>query len=373
MRVVSAIASAIVLALCSLLFCCQPAFAEKRIALVIGNSTYDRVPQLQNPVNDATAMAEMFKRAGFDAAMLKLDLRANEMRRALRDFSDEAQDADMAIIYFAGHGLEIQGTNYLIPVDAVLERDADADDEAIPLDRLLNAMAPARQLRLVILDACRDNPFAKSMKRAVVSRWANRGLARIGPGGLARVEPTSPNTLVAFAAKAGSTADDGNTRNSPFTTALVKFLPTPGLDLRKAFGFVRDEVLKVTHNRQEPFIYGSLGGNDVPLVPEPKAPVVDGNAVARDDYELALGINAVAAWDSFIRKSLRLLQRPRQGAARKADGSQGGRERANRGRKGPRRGSRKGGNGARNLRKAEGACGDQGGRGRAACGREKGR
>jgi formylglycine-generating enzyme required for sulfatase activity len=294
--------SALVLALCSVWLCCEPAFAAKRIALVIGNSVYERVPQLQNPVQDATAMSQMFKAAAFDAVTLKLDLKASEMRRALRDFSDDARDADIAIIYFAGHGLEIQGTNYLIPVDAVLERDIDAFDEAVPLDRLLHAMEPARQLRLVILDACRDNPFAKSMKHGSASHLVDRGLARIEQGGLASVGPTSLNTLVAFAAKAGSTAADGDARNSPFTAALIKFLPTPGLDLRKAFGFVRDEVLKVTHNQQEPFIYGSLGGNDVPLVPEPPAPQVAPDTAARDDYELASGINVVATWDSFIRK-----------------------------------------------------------------------
>ena len=293
MRVVSAI----VLVLCSMWLFCQPAFAEKRIALVIGNSAYERVPQLSNPVNDATAMSEMFKRAGFDIVQLKLDLKALEMRRALRDFSDEARDADVAIIYFAGHGIEIQGTNYLIPVDAVLERDIDADDEAIPLDRLLTIVEPARQLRLVILDACRDNPFARKMKHAVASRSVDRGLAK--------VEPVSPNTLIAFAAKAGSTAADGDAKNSPFTTALVKYLPTPGLDLRMAFGYVRDDVLKVTKNRQEPFIYGSLGGNDVSLVPKPPAPpapIVDTTTAARADYELTSQINVVGAWDSFLKK-----------------------------------------------------------------------
>ena len=278
MRVVSAIA----LAFCSLWLCSEPAFAERRIALVIGNSAYERVPQLINPVNDATVMADMFKGAGFDDVQLKLNLKATEMRRTLRDFADDSRTADFAIVYFAGHGLEIQGTNYLVPVDAVLERDVDAYDEAISLDRFLNVIEPARQLRLVILDACRDNPFAKSMKHAIVSRAIDRGLAKI--------ELASPNTLVAFAAKAGSTAADGNSKNSPFTTALVKFLPTPGLDLRKAFGFVRDDVLKNTRNKQEPFIYGSLGGEDVPLVPAPPvvaAPIVDPGTAARDDYELA--------------------------------------------------------------------------------------
>src|SRR6202008_1913463 len=116
----------------------------------------------------------------------------------------------------------------------------------------------AKQLRLVILDACRDNPFAKTMKHSMASRSIGRGLAR--------VEPTSTNTLIAYSAKAGSTAQDGDGRNRPFTTALSQHLTTPGLDVRKAFGFVRDDVLKSTGNRQEPFVYGSLGGNDVALV-----------------------------------------------------------------------------------------------------------
>jgi formylglycine-generating enzyme required for sulfatase activity len=289
------VASATVLALCSMWLCCQPAFAEKRIALVMGNSAYQSVPRLPNPVNDASAMAAMFKSAGFDVVQLKLDLKASDMRRALRDFSDEARDADVAIVYFAGHGIEIQSNNYIVPIDAELERDIDAFDEAIPLDRLLSVIEPAKKLRLIILDACRDNPFGKVTKHVTASRAVARGLAK--------VEPDSPNTLIAFAAKAGSTAADGDaTKNSPFTAALIKYLPTPGLDLRKAFGFVRDDVMKVTRNRQEPFIYGSLGGEDVALVPAPPVPLVDPNAAAKDDYELASQISVVSAWDSFIRK-----------------------------------------------------------------------
>jgi Caspase domain/Domain of unknown function (DUF4189)/Putative peptidoglycan binding domain len=239
----------------------QPAFAEKRVALVMGNSAYQKVSPLANPANDSEAMSAIFRKAGFDVVELKRDLNVSEMRRALRDFSDSVRDADVAIVYYAGHGIEINGNNYLIPVDAVLERDIDAFDEAIPLDRILTVIEPARQLRLVILDACRDNPFNKSMKRMIGTRAIGRGLAK--------VEPESPNTLVAFAAKAGSTASDGESKNSPFTTALVKYLPRPGLDLRKAFGFARDDVLKATNNKQEPFIYGSLGGDDVALVPAP--------------------------------------------------------------------------------------------------------
>src|SRR5213075_2576476 len=166
---------------------------------------------------------------------------------------------DVAVVYYAGHGIELDGTNYLIPVDATLETDTDVLDETLSLDRVLVAVEPARQLRLVILDACRDNPFAKTMKRTIASRAVGRGLAK--------VEPASPNTMIAFAAKAGSTASDGDSQNSPFAAALIKHLPKPGLDLRRAFGFVRDEVLKNTGNKQEPYVYGSLGGDDVPLVP----------------------------------------------------------------------------------------------------------
>ena len=292
----SRIVSIIVLAICSTWLFCQPALAEKRVALVIGNSAYQRVPVLANPAKDSDDVAEMFRKAGLTVVTAKHDLGAVEMRRTLRDFADEVRDADVAIIYYAGHGMEIEGTNYLIPVDALLERDIDAFDEAIPLDRLMSVMEPAKKLRLVILDACRDNPFSKAMKHSVATRAVERGLAKI--------EPNSPNTLVAFAAKAGSTAADGDDKNSPYTAALLRHLPKPGLDLRKAFGFVRDDVLKVTRNRQEPFIYGSLGGEDVALVPAPQQniPPPDPNANARDDYDLAQQINVVSAWNAFINK-----------------------------------------------------------------------
>jgi formylglycine-generating enzyme required for sulfatase activity len=291
------IALAFILAICSMWLISKPAFATRRVALVIGNSVYQNVVQLANPANDATAMATMLKGAGFDVVQLKRDLKASDMRRALRDFTDDVRDADVAVVYYAGHGIEINGTNYLIPVDAVLERDIDAFDEAIPLDRILTVVDPAKKLRLIILDACRDNPFSKAMKHNMASRSVTRGLSTI--------DPSSPNTLIAYAAKAGSTAADGDDKNSPFATALVKYLPRPGLDLRMAFGFVRDDVLKVTHNRQEPFVYGSLGGDDVALVPaappSPQlAPPMDLNASAREDYELALEINVVSAWNSYI-------------------------------------------------------------------------
>nr|WP_245315648.1 caspase family protein [Bradyrhizobium neotropicale] len=274
---------------------CGPAHAEKRVALVIGNSAYKSVPRLANPVSDAGLIGGMFKRAGFDAVDVKQDLSGAEMRKALREFGTRARDADVAVVYYAGHGMEVDGNNYLIPIDAALETDTDVYDEAFPLDRVLVSIEPAKQLRLVILDACRDNPFAKTMKRTVASRAIGRGLAKI--------EPTSPNTMIAFAAKAGSTASDGDSKNSPFATALADHLPKPGLDLRKAFGFVRDDVLKATSYKQEPFVYGSLGGDDVALVPAKPAaagPQANPQDSVRRDYELALQAGLREAWEAFL-------------------------------------------------------------------------
>jgi hypothetical protein len=276
-------------------FADQSALAEKRVAFVLGNSSYENVSALTNPTNDAKSITDMFRKAAFDVVESRRDLKNAEMRRALREFTEKARDADIAVIYYAGHGLEVDGTNYLLPVDAVLERDTDTYDEAIALDRILQAIEPAKQLRLIILDACRDNPFAKSMKRTVASRSLGRGLAG--------VEPSKPNTLIAFAAKGGSTASDGDSKNSPFTTALLKHLAKPGLELGKAFRLVRDDVMNATANKQEPFVYGSLGGNDVALVPAPAAPPAasDGaNVEIRRDYELAERVGTREAWDSFI-------------------------------------------------------------------------
>ena len=266
------------------------AWADKRVALVIGNSAYQNVSPLANPKNDATLMAATLKQAGFDYVDLRTDVSRVDTRRALRDFGDQARDADIAVVYYAGHGIEVDGVNYVIPVDAVLERDTDVYDETYSLDRVLTELESAKRLRLVILDACRDNPFSKTMKRGNATRAVVRGLAK--------VEPTNPNTLIAFAAKAGSTAIDGQGQNSPFATALVAHIAKPGLDLRKAFGFVRDDVLKVTNNKQEPFVYGSLGGNDVALVPA--TPSADVSAAVRRDYELALQVGTKDAWDTFI-------------------------------------------------------------------------
>lgn len=242
-----------------------PAAAERRVALVIGNGAYTKVPKLANPTNDAAAIEALLKAARFDKVVRADNLGVAQMRRALRDFSDEVRDADIAVVFYAGHGMEMNGVNYLIPTDAVLERDIDVADETVSLDRINTVLEPAKRLRLVILDACRDNPFVRSMRRTLAGRAIGRGLAP--------VEVTATDTLFAYAAKAGSTAADGEAANSPYTSALIKHLTTPGLDVRLALGRVRDDVLRTTSRRQEPFVYGSLGGAELPLVPAQRPPV----------------------------------------------------------------------------------------------------
>jgi Caspase domain len=284
------------------------AFADKRVALIIGNSTYKHAPALPNPANDAAAMSVLLRTAGFDVIEARQNLSVTEIRRVLRDFSDNVRDADIAVVFYAGHGMELDGTNYLIPVDAKLERDVDVEDETVSVDRLVKILEPAKRLRLIILDACRDNPFSKTMKRTLGTRAVGRGLAK--------VEPASSDTLIAFAAKAGSTASDGSGENSPFTTALLKNIAVPGLDLRIAFGRVRDDVMKNTNNKQEPFVYGSLGGTTVALVPPPAEPAGPSNSSIatpptlgpstnpasdiRKDYELAAQIGTKEAWEAFL-------------------------------------------------------------------------
>ena len=290
------------------------AFAEKRVALVLGNSAYQHAAPLPNPTRDANAIAQMFQMAGFDTVLLRNDVGNLDFKRALRDFFVVAKGADIAVVFFAGHGIQIADQNYLIPVDAKLAQDYDITDEAISLDRVIEAIEPAARLRLVILDACRDNPFIVRMQRRSATR-------QIVSRGLSKVEPILNNTLIAYAAKAGSTAEDGPGENSPFTMALIKHVVEPGLDIRLALGRVRDEVLRNTRNDQEPFVYGSLGGGSVSLV----APIVVAKPAApaevRADYELVERINTRKAWELFIsqyksgmyvdlaRERLRMLER----------------------------------------------------------------
>jgi uncharacterized caspase-like protein len=273
------------------------ASAQRRVALVIGNAAYQNVAQLANTRNDASSIAELFRKANFDVVDARQDLGVVEFKRALREFMTIARGAETAVLYFAGHGIEVSGTNYLIPVDAKLATDYDAEDEAVSLDRIIFALEPAQRLRLVILDACRDNPFGRKMQRTVAVRAVNTGLGK--------VEIMSTDTLVAYAAKAGSVSYDGFGAHSPFTTGLLKHIAEPGLDIRIALGRVRDEVLKITGSKQEPFVYGSLGGTTIALVPGPDAKKTDAAAIpsqldVRSAYEAAAQVGTKEAWQTFI-------------------------------------------------------------------------
>jgi hypothetical protein len=225
----------------------------RRIALIIGNSTYAGVPVLKNPATDARAIADTLTGLGFEKVTLKLDLDRQATWAALAEFADDAARADWAVVYYAGHGIELDGQNYLIPTDATLDSDRRVLFETVPLDHVVEATSGARKFRLVILDACRNNPFLQTMTRVASTRSIGRGLSRVEPQG---------GVLVAYAAKAGEVALDGDTGNSPFVQALVGELRQPGVEVGFLFRRVRDSVLDLTNGTQEPYTYGSLPGRE---------------------------------------------------------------------------------------------------------------
>ncbi|MCV3765550.1 caspase family protein [Rhizobium sp. TRM95796] len=229
--------------------------AARRVALLIGNQNYERTTPLRNPANDVELMRNTLTEAGFDDVMVAKDVDLAGMRKALRTFENKAEGAEVAVLYYSGHGMEMNGENYLIPIDAVLASDKDVEDEALSLSRAERSLNGATRLKLMILDACRNNPFLDTMTRSAGTRAVSRGLAR--------VEPQSVDTLVAYASRAGTVALDGEGGNSPFAEALARYITQPGVDIRIALGQVRDAVMKATNRQQEPFVYGSLGGAQI--------------------------------------------------------------------------------------------------------------
>ena len=244
----------------------HPPAPGRRVALVVGNAAYRTVEALPNPVKDGRDVAAALRRAdGFGEVIEGYDLGLGEMRAMLAKLETLAAGADWAVIYYAGHGVEVDGVNYLVPVDARLEQAADVEHEALALDWVLARLGAAGKLQLVILDACRNNPFRQSWTGAVRFSGA-RGLASpAGTRGLARVEAAaSANVLVAFAAKDGEVALDGRPgENSPYARALLRYLEEPGLELGNFFRMVRDEVLAATGKRQRPYEYGSIPGEQL--------------------------------------------------------------------------------------------------------------
>ena len=205
----------------------------QRVALVIGNSNYVNAGVLSNPKNDAQSTAVAFRRLGFSQVVERYDLTREQMGQALKEFGDLAEGAEWAVVYFAGHGMEMNGVNYLIPTDAALKRDTHVTDETITLTQIQAKVDAASKLGLIILDACRNNPFSSRMVRTGGARAIGSGLANIEPEG---------NVLVSFAAKHGTTASDGAGEHSPFTESLLAHIEEPALEINFLFRKIRDEV-----------------------------------------------------------------------------------------------------------------------------------
>jgi Flp pilus assembly protein TadD len=231
-----------------------------RVALVIGNGAYANANSLPNPPNDARAVAKTLREMGFEV-IEGTDLDRTGMERMIRDFLRKAPNARLTLLFYAGHGMQVDGKNYLVPTDARLAAPSDLGFETIELDKILAGLDDAARANIIILDACRDNPLARSFaSRLGATRSASAS------GGLAGYATVGTGTLIAFATAPGQTALDGNNANSPFTTALIKYLRTPGMEVNQMLTRVRVEVAGATANRQIPWANSSLLG-DVYLVP----------------------------------------------------------------------------------------------------------
>ena len=234
--------------------------ASDRIALVFGMADYRNLPSLTNTRNDAVAISNTLEEIGFDVT-LSVDASGAEMDRLLDEFAFKSEVADLALIYYAGHGIEVQGENFMIPVDANVASNKDVQDQSPSLKKFLSAVDRARKMRIVILDSCRDNPLGDAITLASeqTSETSPSSETTRGGGGLAAANPDR-GTLVAFAAKDGQVALDGSGDNSPFALALMDKMTQPGLEISLMFRQVRDGVLERTANLQEPHTYGSLTG-----------------------------------------------------------------------------------------------------------------
>ncbi len=251
LRTLSPVAAPIVAAVLMAL----PAAAQKRVALVIGNSAYKHATALANPANDANDMGAALKELGFEV-ILGLDLDKRGFDQRVREFSRALPDAETGVFYYAGHGLQVVGRNYLVPIDAQLQSERDLDFEANALDFILKQMELDRdgKTSIVFLDACRDNPLAGNLARSMGTRSAGvgRGLAQVQAG---------VGTFVAYSTQPGNVALDGQERNSPFTAALATSIKEPGRNLTSVMIDVRRKVLAATSGRQVPWDHSALTGD----------------------------------------------------------------------------------------------------------------
>ena len=260
--------------LCAVLACsvllalpASPVRAADRVALVIGNSAYKNTTPLKNPRNDAEGVADALTGMGF-LVIKGLDVDQFNLRTLVRAFSRELKDAKLALFFYAGHGLQVREKNFLVPTDARLEAEADLDFEALELRFIMQQMERGERTNVVLLDACRNNPLARNLSRTMGTRSAFVGR------GLARVE-TGVGTFVGFATQPGNVALDGESENSPFTTALLRHLKQPGLDIGVLMRRVREDVIKQTDGQQVPWSNSSLVGDDVVLNTDSRQIVVE--------------------------------------------------------------------------------------------------
>lgn len=223
---------------------------QKRVALVLGNGNYQETSRLANPVNDAADMAEKLRSVGFEV-IEGHDLGKRDLERKIGEFSDALERADTGLFFYAGHGIQVDGRNFIVPVDAKLDVPAKLRLETVQIDDVLDIMEQQTKTSLVFLDACRNNPFARSLGKNASNRAA-RAL-----GGLAQFDSTR-GSFIAFSTAPGTVALDGTGRNSPFTAALLRHMATPGQSINDLMIAVRRDVVTVTRDQQRPWEQGSL-------------------------------------------------------------------------------------------------------------------
>ena len=247
---------------------------EKRVAFVTGVGAYQNVAALPNPANDANAITESLKRLGFEVVKL-IDPTHRELRLAELDFIDLLEEADVAFFYYAGHSIQLDGANILIPVDAQFDSVEKMSDKTFELARLVNRMDRFAKTKIIVLDACRDNPFVNKFQTAAIGSGRSISIGLAGIGTLVKDEEISAaefdtyGTIVSYAAAPGNVAADGQGINSPYTSALLKRLEEPGLEVGRLFRQVAADVIKETEGAQKPEYLVKLNDEFYFLNPEP--------------------------------------------------------------------------------------------------------
>lgn len=292
----------ICLAVMGLLWSALPLAAQQRVALVIGNSTYQHIASLENPQNDAEDLSGRLQALGFEV-IGGTDLDRRGLVEALIRFGRAAEKAEVALFFYAGHGLQVNGQNYLVPVDARVEFESEIDLSLVSLSGVMQQLERGSRTNIVFLDACRDNPFAKDL-----ARTSNRSATSLSKG-LGRIQSGS-GTFIAFATQPDAVASDGSGRNSPFTTALLEHISVPGQSISDMMIEVRNDVIAATGGKQIPWDSSSLTGRfsfsaQAALPAEPTQPTAQAPAAAieaKAAYDQAVEVGSCGAYEAFMRR-----------------------------------------------------------------------